>query len=40
MRAVLTNEDLVRQIDLTVAQWQTELSYAMTLDPHKEGPLG
>lgn len=39
-RAALGNEDLVRQVDQTVAQWQAEISYAMSLDPHKEGPLG
>nr|CCC47395.1 putative dynein heavy chain, fragment [Trypanosoma vivax Y486] len=38
--SIVSNEDVVRQVDITVAQWQTEISYAMSLDPQKEGPLG
>lgn len=40
LQAALGDEDLVRQVDQTVAQWQSEISYAMSLDPRKEGPLG
>ncbi|CBH10362.1 dynein heavy chain, putative [Trypanosoma brucei gambiense DAL972] len=38
--SVLANEDIIRQVDITVGQWQAEISLAMSLDPQKEGPLG
>ncbi|KEG14252.1 putative dynein heavy chain [Trypanosoma grayi] len=40
MKSAIANEDVIRQIDITVSQWQAEISYAMSLDPQKEGPLG
>ncbi|PWV00092.1 putative dynein heavy chain [Trypanosoma cruzi] len=40
LKSALANEDVIKQIDITVSQWQAEISYAMSLDPQKEGPLG
>ncbi|ORC93797.1 putative dynein heavy chain [Trypanosoma theileri] len=40
LASALANEDVIKQIDITVSQWQAEISYAMSLDPQKEGPLG
>ncbi|KAG5494118.1 hypothetical protein JKF63_01953 [Porcisia hertigi] len=40
LKAALDNKDLLRQVDVTVSQWQAEISFAMSLEPQKEGPLG
>ncbi|KAK7195889.1 dynein heavy chain [Novymonas esmeraldas] len=40
LQAALNNKDVLRQVDSTVSQWQAEISYAMSLEPQKEGPLG
>ncbi|TPP46731.1 Dynein heavy chain and region D6 of dynein motor family protein [Leishmania donovani] len=40
LQAVLSNKDVLRQVDATVSQWQAEISYAMSVEPQKEGPLG
>ena len=40
LQAALSNRDVLREVDATVSQWQAEISYAMSLEPQKEGPLG
>ncbi|CBZ30501.1 putative dynein heavy chain [Leishmania mexicana MHOM/GT/2001/U1103] len=40
LQAVLSNKEVLRQVDATVSQWQAEISYAMSVEPQKEGPLG
>ncbi|KAG5468437.1 hypothetical protein LSCM1_02417 [Leishmania martiniquensis] len=40
LQVALGNKGILRQVDATVSQWQAEISYAMSLEPQKEGPLG
>ncbi|KAG5468030.1 hypothetical protein LSCM4_01117 [Leishmania orientalis] len=40
LQAALGNKGILRQVDATVSQWQAEISYAMSVEPQKEGPLG
>ena len=40
IKAAASNDDIIKDIDATVAMWHAEISSALSQEPQKEGPLG